>query len=70
MAQSGHATVIDWAPRALSKATEDMYELEEGSSDFYEFARVKNRANRIGYLASEFPGTPVSLCQALSDTAF
>ena len=64
MAQSGHTTVIDWAPRAPSGATEDLYELEEGSSDFYEFARVKERANRIGHKAAELPGTTVSLCQA------
>ena len=64
MAQRGESAVIDWAPRVPSGATEDMYELEKGSSDFYEFARVKQRTNRIGYRAAELPGTTVSLCEA------
>jgi len=64
VAQSGHTGVIDWAPRVPSGVGEDLYELEEGRGNFYEFPRVKNRANRLGYQAAELPGTTVSLCQA------
>ena len=61
MAQNGRTTVIDWAPQAPSKATADMYELEAGESGFYELARVKDRANRIGYKAVDIPATAAAL---------
>ncbi len=61
LAQDGSFLTVDHGPRAPGRATEDMFEPEDGQVDGHDWPAVVAQRNFVGHLAPAVPGAVAGL---------